>query len=94
MDRDPNISAIVFGWVINFDKQILKYVKKAYYEMDKPFICVAYMITDDVDYYSNRLQFKKEMFKLNIPVYESIEALAKSLDKLCTYQEFLKTHLD
>ena len=42
LDRDPNISAIVFGWVINFDKHILKYVKKAYYEMKKPFICIAY----------------------------------------------------
>ncbi|MHA1670861.1 MAG: CoA-binding protein [Promethearchaeota archaeon] len=94
LDRDPNISAIVFGWVINFDERILKYVKKAYYEMKKPFICVAYKITDDVDYYSNRLQFKKEMFQLKIPVYESIEALAKSLDKLCTYQEYLKMHLN
>ena len=89
LDRDPNISAIIFGWVINFDKEILKYVKKAYYEMKKPFICVAYMITDDVDYYSGRLQFKKEMFQLKIPVYESIGALAKSLDSLCTYQEYI-----
>jgi acyl-CoA synthetase (NDP forming) len=94
LDRDPNISAIVFGWVINFDDIILKYVKKAYYEMKKPFICIAYKITDDINYYSDRLQFKKEMFKLKIPVYESIEALAKSLDKLCTYQEYLKMRLN
>jgi len=65
-----------------------------YHEMSKPFVCVAYKITDDVGYYSNRLQFKKEMFQLKIPVYESIEALAKSLDKICTYQEYLKMHLN
>ena len=94
LDRDPNISAIVFGWVINFDKHILKYVKKAYHEMTKPFVCVAYKIVDDVDYYSARLQFKKEMFQLKIPVYESIEALAKSLDSLCVYHEYVKNHMD
>ncbi len=94
LDRDPNISVIIFGWVINFDEQILKYVKKAYYEMNKPFICVAYMITEDIKYYIDRLQFKKEMFKLNIPVYESIEALAKSLNNLCTYHEYIKKHTD
>jgi len=92
LDNDPNISAIIFTWVFNIDENFLRYFKKAYFKMKKPFICLSYKIVDNIQYYSERLNFKRELFKLKIPFFESIDLMAKSLDKLCSFQEFLENH--
>ena len=92
LEQDPNISAIIFAWFLNFDEESLKLIKKAYYQMTKPFICVSYKIADDVEYYSQKLSFKKSLLKLKIPVYESIELMARSLDKYCSFKEFIANH--
>jgi len=92
LENDPNISAILFVWVFNFDDIILKLLKKAYYQMKKPFICLSYDIVDDNQYYNEKLRFKRELFKLKIPFFESIELMAKSLDKLCSFKEFLENY--
>jgi acyl-CoA synthetase (NDP forming) len=90
LEQDPNISAIIIVWVFMFDKRSTDLIKSAYLQMKKPFICVSYKIIDDKQFYGARLNFKREMFKLKIPFYESIEMMARSLDKYCTYKEFLE----
>ncbi len=60
--------------------------------MKKPLICIAYKIVDDTSGYARKVLFKKELFKLKIPVFESIELAAKSLDKMCSFREFLNKH--
>ena len=92
LEQDPNISAIIFAWFLNFDKESLNLIKRAYYQMTKPFICVSYKIADDVEYYSQKLSFKKSLLKLKVPVYESIELMARSLDKYCRFKEFIAKH--
>jgi len=92
LDNDPNISGIIFSWVFNIDENFLRYFKNAYFKMKKPFICLSYKIVDNNQYYSERLNFKRELFKLKIPFFESIDLMASSLDKLCSFQEFLENH--
>ncbi|MFW9949820.1 MAG: CoA-binding protein [Candidatus Thorarchaeota archaeon] len=89
LEQDPNISAIIFAWFLNFEESSINLIKEAYYQMTKPFICVSYKISDDVEYYSQKLNFKRELLKLKIPVYESIELMARSLDKYCMFKEFI-----
>jgi hypothetical protein len=45
-----------------------------------------------VEYYSQKLSFKKSLLKLKVPVYESIELMARSLDKYCRFKEFIAKH--
>lgn len=91
LDSDPNISAVIFIKVYDFNHVFLETIKKAYKEMKKPLICLAYKIVDDTSDYARKILFKKELFKLKIPVFESIEMTAKSLDKICTFREFQNT---
>ncbi len=91
LDSDPNISAVIFIKVYDFNHTFLETIKKAYKEMKKPLICLAYKIVDDTSDYARKILFKKELFKLKIPVFESIEMTAKSLDKICTFREFQNT---
>jgi len=96
LDSDPNISAVVFIKVYNYSHNFRKAIRRAYYEMKKPLICIAYKVIDDTSDYAGKLLFKRELFELKVPVFESIELAAKSLDKMCGYKEFLekrKTHL-
>jgi acetyltransferase len=89
LDSDPNISAVVFLKSYDFNYQFLQSIKKAYKVMKNPLICVAYKVVDDTSDYSQKLLFKKELFKLKVPVFESIDLAAKTLDKMCTFREFL-----
>ncbi|KKN31612.1 hypothetical protein LCGC14_0822130, partial [marine sediment metagenome] len=91
LDSDPNISAVIFIKVYDFNHVFLETIKKAYKEMKKPLICLAYKIVDDTSDYARKILFKKELFKLKVPVFESIEMTAKSLDKICTFREFQNT---
>ena len=96
LDSDPNISAVVFIKVYNYSHDFRKAIKRAYKEMKKPLICIAYKVIDDTSDYAGKLLFKRELFDLKVPIFESIELAAKSLDKMCGYKEFLekrKTHL-
>ena len=89
LDGDPNISAVIFVKTYDFNYQFLQALKKAYKQMKNPLISIAYKVIDDTSDYSKKLLFKKECFRLKIPVFESIELAAKSLDKLCSFREFL-----
>ena len=94
LDQDPNISAVVFIKVYDFNHQFLEAIKSAYEQMKKPLICIAYKVIDDTSDYAGKLLFKKELFKLKVPIFESIEMAAKSLDKMCTYREYLERQED
>lgn len=92
LDSDPNISAVVFIKVYDFNHQFLRTIKRAYKEMKKPLICIAFKIIDDRADYAGKLLFKKNLFDMRVPVFESIELAAKSLDKMCSFREFLDRH--
>jgi len=89
---DPSISAVIFIKTYDFSHIFLETIKRAYKEMKKPLICIAYKIVDDTSDYANKVLFKRELFKLNIPVFESVDLAAKALDKLCTFREFQNKH--
>lgn len=88
LDQDPNISAIAFIKVYNYSHQFLESIKEAYLQMKKPMIAIAYKVMDDTSDYAAKLLFKKELFKIKVPVFESIDIAAKSLDKMCAFREF------
>jgi len=92
LDSDPNISAVIFIKVFDFSHKFLQTIKKAYNEMKKPLICIAYKIVDDTSDFANKVLFKRELFKLKIPVFESVNLAAKALDKMCIFREFQNTH--
>jgi acyl-CoA synthetase (NDP forming) len=92
LDSDPNLSAIIFIKVYDFNHIFLKTIKRAYKKMKKPLICIAYKIVDDTSDYANKVLFKRELFKMKIPVFESVEMAAKALDRMCTFREFQNTH--
>jgi len=89
LDSDPNISAVVFTKVYDFNHPFLETIKRAYDNMKKPLICIASKVVDDTSDYAGRLLFKKKLFKFKVPVFESIELAAKSLDKMCSYREYV-----
>ena len=72
----------------NKEIKFLEKIKQAYEKMKNPLICIAYKVIDDTSDYASKLLFKKQLFKLKVPVFESIELAAKALDKLCTFREF------
>ena len=88
LDSDPSISAVIFIKTYDFNHVFLETIKRAYKEMKKPLICIAYKIVDDTSDYANKVHFKRELFKLKIPVFESVDLAAKALDKLCSFREF------
>ncbi len=81
-----------YNFVYDFNHVFLETIKRAYKEMKKPLICIAYKIVDDTSDYANKILFKRELFKLKIPVFESVELAAKALDKMCTFREFQNDH--
>jgi acetyltransferase len=92
LDADPNLSAVIFIKVYDFNHTFLETIKRAYNEMKKPLICIAYKIVDDTSDYANKVLFKRELFKMKIPVFESVELAAKALDKMCTFREYQTKH--
>ncbi|MFX1337815.1 MAG: CoA-binding protein [Promethearchaeota archaeon] len=90
LDSDPNISAVVFIKAYNYSHDFRKAIKRAYNDMKKPLICIAYKVIDDTSDYAGKLLFKRELFELKVPIFESIELAAKSLDIMCGYKEFLE----
>jgi len=92
LDSDPNISAIIFIKTYDFSHRYLETIKRAYKEVKKPLICIAYKIVDDTSDYANKVLFKRELFKMKIPVFESVNLAAKALDKMCTFREYLNKH--
>ncbi|MHA2050178.1 MAG: hypothetical protein ACW986_11225, partial [Promethearchaeota archaeon] len=83
---------VIFIKAYDFNHVFLETIKRAYNEMKKPLICIAYKIVDDTSDYANKVHFKRELFKMKIPVFESVELAAKALDKLCTFREYQTTH--
>ncbi|MFX0027592.1 MAG: CoA-binding protein [Candidatus Hermodarchaeota archaeon] len=92
LDSDPNISAVIFIKTYDFNHIFLETIKRAYNDMKKPLICIAYKIVDDTSDYANKVHFKRELFKMKIPVFESVELAAKALDNICTFREFQNIH--
>ncbi|MFW9989038.1 MAG: hypothetical protein ACFFC3_10305, partial [Candidatus Odinarchaeota archaeon] len=92
LDADPNISGVVFIKTRRSGHEFLETIKRAYKKMKKPLICLAYKVIDDTSDFADKILFKRELFKLNIPVFESVTLLAKALDKMCTFREYLSTH--
>ncbi len=92
LDTDSNISTVIFIKVYDFNHTFLQTIKRAYKEMKKPLICIAYKIVDDTSDYANKVLFKREFFKLKILVFESVNLAVKLLDNLCTFREFQDKH--
>ena len=90
LDSDPNVSIVLFIKPYYFTEEFTNGIIKAKTEMKKPLICIANKVIDDIDDYKKKLKFKKELFKNKIPVFESIENTAKSIQKICLYKEFLE----
>ncbi|MBN1801502.1 MAG: CoA-binding protein [Candidatus Lokiarchaeota archaeon] len=89
LDSDPNVSAVVFIKTYDFNEEFLQAVIRAREEMKKPLICVSEKIYDDMEDHVNKLKFKQEMFKRQVPIFESAEEAARSLRAICEYNEFL-----
>jgi acyl-CoA synthetase (NDP forming) len=89
LDEDPNISLIIFAWIVNFDENSLNLIKKSRESMKKPLACLTYKIEDTPASCDARLRFKNGLFEVGIPTFESIEQLAISIQKLCAYNLFL-----
>ena len=90
LDNDPNISVVIFIKPYYFDDEFTNAILKAKSQMNKPLICIAHKVMDDIDDYKGKLKFKKELFNVGVPIFESIELTAKALDRICIYKEFLE----
>ncbi len=94
LDSDPNISAVVFIKMYDFNEEFLNTIIKTQKEMKKPLLCISEKIYDDIEDHAKLLKFKQEMFKRKVPVFESPELAARSIRALCDYNEFLKKNLE
>ena len=92
LDKDPNISVIVFIQPYRYDNAYTKAIIGAKSEMKKPLICVANQMIEDTNEYRSKLRLKKEAFKVGIPIFGSIDLTAKALDRMCSFKEFLERH--
>jgi len=90
LDNDPNISVVIFIKPYYFDDEFTNAILAAKSHMNKPLICIAHKVMDDIDDYKEKLKFKKELFNVGVPIFESIELTAKALERICVYKEFLE----
>ncbi|TFG28591.1 MAG: hypothetical protein EU532_04875 [Promethearchaeota archaeon] len=90
LDNDPNVSIVIFIKPYYFDDQFTNAILNAKLKMKKPLVCIAHKVMDDIDDYKGKLKFKKELFNIGVPIFESIELTAKALDRMCTYKELLE----
>jgi len=92
IDKDPNISVIVFIKPRRIDENFIAAVIKAKTIIKKPLIGISIKINDEIDDFKDVLSLKQELFKVGIPIFESIELTAKALDRMCSFKEFLEKH--
>lgn len=94
LDNDPNISLIVFAWVVSFDKIAIDSIREVKKRVKKPVLALVYKLYDDIDYLNSYIKFKKELFELKIPVYESLDLLAKSLVHFFKFKRFYERNYE
>ncbi len=92
IDKDPNISVIVFIQPYRYDNAYTKAIIGAKSEMKKPLVIVANQMVEDTNEYRAKLRLKKEAFKVGIPIFGSLVLSAKALDRMCTFKGFLEKH--
>ncbi len=92
IDQDPTVSVIVFIKPRHIDDEFIAAVIRAKSKIKKPLIGITNKINDDIDDFKDILRLKQELFKVGIPIFESIELAAKALDRMCSYKEFLEKH--
>ncbi|MHA1725256.1 MAG: CoA-binding protein [Promethearchaeota archaeon] len=90
LDKDPNISVVIFIKPYLFTKEFSDGIIETKASMKKPLICVANKVIDNVEDYKGKLKFKEELFKHGIPVFESIDLTAKALNRIYRFKEFIK----
>ncbi|MBD3195549.1 MAG: hypothetical protein GF317_10865 [Candidatus Lokiarchaeota archaeon] len=87
--NDPGISVIVFSKSYYFNEAFIESILRAKKQIDKPIICVAPTIREDLDFHKEKLFFKQKMLENGILVLESIDITAKVLKKMYDYKKFL-----
>ena len=90
LDNDPNVSIVIFIKPYYFDDEFTNAILNAKLQMKKPLVCIAHKVMGDIDDYKGKLKFKKELFNIGVPIFESIELTAKAIDRMCTYKELLE----
>jgi len=92
IDQDPNVSVIVFVKPRRIDEDFIAAVIRAKTIIKKPLIGITNKINDEIDDFKDVLRLKQELFKVGVPIFESLELAAKALDRMCSYREFLEKH--
>jgi len=92
IDQDPNVSVIVFVKPRRIDEDFIAAVIRAKTIIKKPLIGITNKINDEIDDFKDVLRLKQELFKVGVPIFESLELAAKALDRMCSYKEFLEKH--
>ncbi|MBD3343074.1 MAG: hypothetical protein GF353_28510 [Candidatus Lokiarchaeota archaeon] len=90
LDTDPNISIVIFIKPYYYTDDFINAVLEAKSKMDKPLICIAPKVMDNIGDYEDKLKFKKKLFEANIPVFESIELTAKALNRMCRFKDIVE----
>lgn len=90
ISKDPKISAVVFIKTYYFEQKFTEDILKAKRESKKPLVCVAPKIRDDLEEFRARRLFKKQMFAHGIPVFESIDLMAKTLQRMIKFKKFIE----
>ena len=92
------INIIILIFIINyllffsFNDILLKpiQIKDKLRSTQNYFFNITNIIKQDIDDYKEKLKFKKELFNVGVPIFESIELTAKALERICVYKEFLE----
>ncbi len=92
MDQDPNISIVIFIKPYYLTKAFSDAIINAKNQMKKPLVCIAPKIRDNLEDFQERITFKKALFDVGIPIFESVDLAAKAIKNLCNYTEFLDKH--
>jgi acyl-CoA synthetase (NDP forming) len=90
LDSDPNISIIIFYKTHDYNEEFTKMIIKAQKNMNKKLMCIASKIIDDKGDLSKKINFKRELFNVGIPTFESVDLAARTLNHLNSYREFLE----
>jgi len=84
------ISTIIFFNAYSYYYDFINMIKKAKKQLNKNLVCIAPNILENMTIYRKKKYMKKEFFKAGIPIFESIEMAARTLDQMNLYREFVE----
>ncbi|MFW9949393.1 MAG: CoA-binding protein [Candidatus Thorarchaeota archaeon] len=77
---------------LDLNKEFIRYFSKAKIVLTKPIYCVMLKINEGFEEYKSRYKFKLKLLNRNVPVFESLDLAASTIDKVNSYREFLQKH--